>query len=224
MAPGCPRGRPDRKHGHRGPARGVVPARRPRRRSPSRPRPATPGSRVMSGSSTWAASTAPRTDPWHRYRSDQWRGRHLVRPAIPVRQGSQAGPFDHAQRDRPDDCVLLHRGAKPRHPLPGQGIRPQGRNHPAGHLVQAEPVRRDRRDTTGGNNCPGAVCRETYHMYSILPSSALRVEMSKHFYPYFGLNLSATGTPCGPDMALPERRQRQRLPRTGSPPASSKRR
>jgi hypothetical protein len=52
--------------------------------------------------------------------------------------------------------------------------------------------------TTGGNNCPGAVCRETYHLYSILPSSALRVEMSKHFYPYFGLNLSATGTPPYP--------------------------
>ena len=52
--------------------------------------------------------------------------------------------------------------------------------------------------TTGGNNCPGAVCRETYHMYSILPSSALRVEMSKHFYPYFGLNLSATSTPPYP--------------------------
>jgi hypothetical protein len=52
--------------------------------------------------------------------------------------------------------------------------------------------------TTGGNNCPGTVCRETYHMYSILPSSALRVEMSKHVYPYFGLNLSATGTPPSP--------------------------
>ena len=50
----------------------------------------------------------------------------------------------------------------------------------------------------GGNNCPGTVCRETYRMYSILPSSALRVEMSKHVYPYFGLNLSATGTPPYP--------------------------
>jgi hypothetical protein len=52
--------------------------------------------------------------------------------------------------------------------------------------------------TTGGNNCPGAVCHEKYHMYSILPSSALGVEMSKHFYPYFGLNLSATSTPPYP--------------------------
>lgn len=51
---------------------------------------------------------------------------------------------------------------------------------------------------TGGNNCPGTVCHETYRMYSILPSSALRVEMSKHVYPYFGLNLSATGTPPYP--------------------------
>ena len=52
--------------------------------------------------------------------------------------------------------------------------------------------------TKGGNNCPGTVCHETYRMYSILPSSALRVEMSKHVYPYFGLNLSATGTPPYP--------------------------
>ena len=51
---------------------------------------------------------------------------------------------------------------------------------------------------TGGNNCPGAVCRETFHVYTILPSSALGVEMSKHLYPYFGLNLSATGTPPYP--------------------------
>jgi hypothetical protein len=51
---------------------------------------------------------------------------------------------------------------------------------------------------TGGNNCPGTVCRETYRIYSILPSSALRVEMSKHIYPYLGLNLSATGTPPYP--------------------------
>jgi len=35
-------------------------------------------------------------------------------------------------------------------------------------------------------------------MYSIVPSSALAVEMSKHVYPYFGLNLSATGTPPYP--------------------------
>ena len=52
--------------------------------------------------------------------------------------------------------------------------------------------------TTGGNNCPGAVCHETYRMYSIVPSSALGVEMSKPFYPYFGLNLSATSTPPYP--------------------------
>jgi hypothetical protein len=53
-------------------------------------------------------------------------------------------------------------------------------------------------DYTGGNNCPGTTCRETFHVYTILPRSALAVEMSKHFYPYFGLNLSATGTPPYP--------------------------
>ena len=78
--------------------------------------------------------------------------------------------------------------------------------------------------TTGGNNCPGAVCRETYHMYSILPSSALRVEMSKHFDPYFGLNLSATGTPPYPTWLYLNAGNPRVSPRTGSPPASSKRR
>jgi hypothetical protein len=51
---------------------------------------------------------------------------------------------------------------------------------------------------TGGNNCPGTVCHETFRVYTILPSSALRAEMGKHVYPYFGLNLSATSTPPYP--------------------------
>jgi len=51
---------------------------------------------------------------------------------------------------------------------------------------------------TGGNKCPGTVCHETLRVYTILPSSALGVEMSKHLYPYFGLNLSATSTPPYP--------------------------
>jgi hypothetical protein len=51
---------------------------------------------------------------------------------------------------------------------------------------------------TGFKNCGRPTCRETAHIYRIVPSSALGVEISKHFYPYFGLNLSATGTPPYP--------------------------
>ena len=43
------------------------------------------------------------------------------------------------------------------------------------------------------------MCRKTLHIYTVLPSSALGVEMSKPLYPYFGINLStATGTPPPP--------------------------
>ena len=51
---------------------------------------------------------------------------------------------------------------------------------------------------TGFKNCGRPTCRETAHIYRIVPSSALGMEMSKHFYSYFGLNLSATGTPPYP--------------------------
>jgi hypothetical protein len=51
---------------------------------------------------------------------------------------------------------------------------------------------------TGGKICGGPACRETFHVYTIVPSSALGVEMSKHVYPYFGINLSATSTPPPP--------------------------
>jgi hypothetical protein len=51
---------------------------------------------------------------------------------------------------------------------------------------------------TGGKTCGRPVCRETLHLYTFLPSSALGVEMSKPVYPYSGLNLSTTGTPPPP--------------------------
>jgi hypothetical protein len=35
------------------------------------------------------------------------------------------------------------------------------------------------------------VCRLKYHLFFAVPSSALRVEMSKHVYPYFGINFGA---------------------------------
>jgi eukaryotic-like serine/threonine-protein kinase len=51
---------------------------------------------------------------------------------------------------------------------------------------------------TGLNTCGRPVCHETLHIYTILPSSALRVQMGQPWYPYFGINLSATGTPSPP--------------------------
>ena len=52
---------------------------------------------------------------------------------------------------------------------------------------------------TGGKNCGRPVCRMTLHVYTIVPRSALGVEMSKHLYPYVGLKLTtATGTPPPP--------------------------
>ncbi len=51
---------------------------------------------------------------------------------------------------------------------------------------------------TGGKTCGGPACRETFHIRMVVPSSTLSVEMSKPFYPYFGINLSTTGTPPPP--------------------------
>ena len=51
---------------------------------------------------------------------------------------------------------------------------------------------------TGGATCGRPVCKETFHVYTVLPSSALSVEMRKHVYPYFGLNLSPVVEPPPP--------------------------
>jgi hypothetical protein len=51
---------------------------------------------------------------------------------------------------------------------------------------------------TGGGSCGRPVCRQVLHQFVILPSSALRLEMSKPFYPYFGLSLGSAGTPAPP--------------------------
>jgi hypothetical protein len=42
--------------------------------------------------------------------------------------------------------------------------------------------------------CGRPVCHETFLVYSIVPASTQGVEMAKHAYPYFGLNLSPTGS------------------------------
>jgi hypothetical protein len=46
--------------------------------------------------------------------------------------------------------------------------------------------------------CKRPVCHETFRIYTYVPSSSLAFEMRKHVYPYFGLNLSNTGTPPPP--------------------------
>jgi hypothetical protein len=51
---------------------------------------------------------------------------------------------------------------------------------------------------TGGARCGRPVCKETFHVYTVLPSSALSVEMRKHLYPYFGLNLAPVVEPPPP--------------------------
>ena len=50
---------------------------------------------------------------------------------------------------------------------------------------------------TGGKSCGRPVCHETLHIYTIVPSSALGVEMSHPWYPYFGINLT-TGASIPP--------------------------
>lgn len=50
----------------------------------------------------------------------------------------------------------------------------------------------------GGGVCGRPVCRQTLRIFTVLPSSALKFEMSKHFYPYFGLRLGASAIPPPP--------------------------
>ena len=51
---------------------------------------------------------------------------------------------------------------------------------------------------TGGARCARPVCKETFHVYTVLPSSALSIEMRKPLYPYFGLNLAPVVEPPPP--------------------------
>jgi hypothetical protein len=45
---------------------------------------------------------------------------------------------------------------------------------------------------TGRDTCGQPVCHLKYHLYSVVPSSALGVEMSKPVYPYFAINFGAS--------------------------------
>jgi hypothetical protein len=52
---------------------------------------------------------------------------------------------------------------------------------------------------TGGKTCGRPVCHETFHIYTVVPSSALGVELSKPNYPYLGINLTTgAGVPSPP--------------------------
>jgi hypothetical protein len=52
---------------------------------------------------------------------------------------------------------------------------------------------------TGGKKCGRPVCHETFHIYTVVPGSALGVEMSKPNYPYFGIDLTTgSGIPSPP--------------------------
>ena len=52
---------------------------------------------------------------------------------------------------------------------------------------------------TGGKNCGRPVCRMTLHVYTYVPRTDLATEMSKHLYPYVGLNLTTgSGYPPAP--------------------------
>ena len=46
--------------------------------------------------------------------------------------------------------------------------------------------------TTGRDTCGQPVCHLKYHLYTVVPSSALGVEMSKPIYPYFAINFGAS--------------------------------
>jgi hypothetical protein len=50
----------------------------------------------------------------------------------------------------------------------------------------------------GGSRCARPVCHQTLRIFWILPASALRHEMGKHLFPYFGLRLGNAGVPPAP--------------------------
>jgi hypothetical protein len=48
---------------------------------------------------------------------------------------------------------------------------------------------------TGLKKCGRPVCHETVHIYTRVPASALKAEMPKHLFFYFGIRFSSTGKP-----------------------------
>jgi hypothetical protein len=53
-------------------------------------------------------------------------------------------------------------------------------------------------NTSAPQKCGRPVCHETFHIDTYVPDSALGFEMSKHVYPYFGINLGSSSIPPEP--------------------------
>ncbi len=54
----------------------------------------------------------------------------------------------------------------------------------------------------GGKICGRPVCHETFRVYEVVAPSALRREISKKIYVYFGIRFSRTGLPLPKDVVL----------------------
>jgi serine/threonine-protein kinase len=54
--------------------------------------------------------------------------------------------------------------------------------------------------TGNGQTCHRPVCHETFPMHVFVPASALSTEISKQWYPYFGLNLAPAKQPAPPKL------------------------
>jgi hypothetical protein len=53
-----------------------------------------------------------------------------------------------------------------------------------------------------GQTCRRPVCHETFPMHVFVPAAALSTEISKQWYPYFGLNLAPAKQPAPPKVLL----------------------
>jgi len=53
-----------------------------------------------------------------------------------------------------------------------------------------------------GSECSRPVCQATYTATALVPASALNTEMSKQWYPYFAITLSASGEPAPPQTLM----------------------
>jgi hypothetical protein len=120
-----------------------------------------------------------------------------------------AQPFPYAKAPAPTGSVTLHAGGADGYSFkvtPTLATRYTVRlfaDKTAARPLAASPVRSvyvgSGGTYTGGSLCPvEPVCRVTFHVFVIVPDSALRTEMSKRLYPYFGINYwtgSAESTP-----------------------------
>jgi hypothetical protein len=64
--------------------------------------------------------------------------------------------------------------------------------------MQSLYVTSDQEEINSPQKCGRPVCHETFHIDTYVPDSALSVEMSKHVYGYFGINLGSSSIPPEP--------------------------